>query len=51
LKDIDVKASVIASSPEVFPTTAYKLKSYYAFKTQGEIDTWNEKFAGIPTGS
>lgn len=51
LKDIEVKASVIATAPEVFPTSAYKLKSYYAFKTQGEIDTWNEKFAGIPTGA
>lgn len=50
-KDIGVAASVITAAPEVFPTTAYKLKNYYAFKTQGEIDTWNEKFAGIPTGS
>ena len=50
-KDIGVASSVITTAPEVFPTTAYKLKPYYAFKTQGEIDTWNEKFAGIPTGS
>jgi spermidine/putrescine transport system substrate-binding protein len=50
-KDIGVAASVITSAPEVFPTSAYKLKNYYAFKTQGEIDTWNETFAGIPTGS
>jgi spermidine/putrescine transport system substrate-binding protein len=50
-KDIGVAASLITAAPEVFPTSAYKLKSYYSFKTQGEIDTWNEKFAGIPTGS
>ncbi len=50
-KDIGVAASLIAAAPEVFPTSAYKLKTYYAFKTQGEIDLWNEKFAGIPTGS
>ena len=50
-KDIGVAASKITSAPEVFPSSAYKLKAYYAFKTQGEIDTWNEKFAGIPQGS
>jgi spermidine/putrescine transport system substrate-binding protein len=50
-KDIGVAASLITAAPEVFPTSAYKLKPYYAFKTQGEIDTWNETFAGIPTGS
>lgn len=50
-KDIGVAASLIAAAPEVFPTSAYKLNTYYAFKSQGEIDTWNETFAGIPTGS
>jgi spermidine/putrescine transport system substrate-binding protein len=49
-KDIGVAANLITAAPEVFPTAAYKLKSYYTFKNQGEITLWNDIFAGIPNG-
>ena len=52
-KDIGTAPATIAAAPTIFPTSAYTKasKGYYAFKSQGEIDTWHATFSGIPTGS
>jgi spermidine/putrescine transport system substrate-binding protein len=52
-REIGTNPSVIAASPEVFPTAAMMKASraYYPFKNQTEIDTWNGYFLPIIQGA
>ena len=51
--EVGLAPSVTASSPQVFPTAAMTKASrtYYQFKNQSEIDTWNGYFLPIVQGA
>jgi hypothetical protein len=51
--EIAVPTSVIANSPDIFPTPARVAlsRNYYQFKSQEEINTWTNLFLPIVQGA
>jgi spermidine/putrescine transport system substrate-binding protein len=52
-REVGTSTVVTASSPQVFPTPAMvkASRTFYQFKSQGEIDTWNGYFLPITQGA
>jgi spermidine/putrescine transport system substrate-binding protein len=52
-REVGTSPSVTAASPQVFPTSVMvkASKTYYQFKSQKEIDTWNGYFLPIVQGA
>ena len=51
--EIGLPTTVTADAPTVFPTPAYikNSRSYYQYKSQEELDAWNNLFLPITQGA